>query len=397
MRTKISLRLGLPLFVLTGALIWFLPVLRETQGTTMPQPIAATPQRMEVVFVLDTTGSMGGLIAAAKEKIFAIAHAMTQADPAPEIAIGLVAYRDRGDDYVTRVTDLSTDIDTVYSTLLDFRASGGGDAPESVNAALYDAVHAISWSDDPAAYRVIFLVGDAPPHMDYDNEHKYPETARLAAGRGIVINAILCGDDAQTESHWREIADLTQGRYFTVGQQGDAVAIDTPYDRRIAELSARLDDTRLYYGSADVLAETSRKVAAADKLNREASAASRARRAAFNLTRSGAKSHYGDDELVRDVADGSVSLAEIAAPELPAVMRPMDASERAAYLKSQTEQRDRLNRELRELVAKRTAFVTTRAEAREGIEASLDHRIFDAVREQAGAKGFRYTDTAPAL
>ena len=397
MRTKISLRLGLPLFVLTGALIWFLPVPRETQGTTMPQPIAATPQRMEVVFVLDTTGSMGGLIAAAKEKIFAIAHAMTQADPAPEIAIGLVGYRDRGDDYVTRVTDLSTDIDTVYSTLLDFRASGGGDAPESVNAALDDAVHAISWSDDPSAYRVIFLVGDAPPHMDYDNERKYPETARLAAGRGIVINAILCGDDAQTESHWREIADLAQGRHFTVGQQGDAVAIDTPYDRRIAELSARLDDTRLYYGSADVLADTSRKVAAADKLNREASAASRARRAAFNLTRSGAKSHYGDGELVKDVADGSVSLAEIAAPELPAVMRPMDASERAAYLKSQTEQRDRLNRELRELVAKRTAFVTARAEAREGIDASLDHRIFDAVREQAGAKGFRYTDTAPAL
>ena len=397
MRTKISLRLGLPLFVLTGALIWFLPVLRETQGTTVPQPIAATPQRMEVVFVLDTTGSMGGLIAAAKEKIFAIAHAMTQADPAPEIAIGLVAYRDRGDDYVTRVTDLSTDIDTVYSTLLDFRASGGGDAPESVNAALDDAVHAISWSEDPSAYRVIFLVGDAPPHMDYDNERKYPETARLAAERGIVINAILCGDDAQTESHWREIADLAQGRYFTVGQQGDAVAIDTPYDRRIAELSARLDDTRLYYGSVDVLAETSRKVAAADKLNREASAASRARRAAFNLTRSGAKSHYGDGELVRDVADGSVSLAEIAAPELPAVMRPMDASERAAYLKSHTEQRDRLNRDLRELVAKRTAFVTARAEAREGIEASLDHRIFDAVREQAGAKGFRYTDTTPAL
>ena len=397
MRAKTSLRLGLPLFVLTGALIWFLPMLRETLESTVPQPIAATPQRMEVVFVLDTTGSMGGLIAAAKEKIFAIAHAMTQADPAPEIAIGLVAYRDRGDDYVTRVTDLSTDVDTVYSTLLDFHAAGGGDGPESVNAALHDAVHAISWSDDPSAYRVIFLVGDSPPHMDYANEPQYPETARLAAERGIVINAILCGDNTRTESHWREIADLAQGRYFTVGQQGDAVAIDTPYDRRIAELSARLDDTRLYYGSVDVLAKTDLKVAAADKLNREASAASRARRAAFNLTASGAKSHYGDGELVRDVADGSISLADIAEAELPAVMRPMDASERTVYLKSQTEQRDRLDRELRELLAKRTAFVTAQAEAREGIEASLDHRIFHAVREQAGAKGFRYTDAAPAL
>ncbi|MDE0037859.1 MAG: hypothetical protein OXU77_09915 [Gammaproteobacteria bacterium] len=258
-------------------------------------------------------------------------------------------------------------------------------------------MHAISWSEDPSAYRVIFLVGDSPPHMDYDNEPQYPETARLAAERGIVINAILCGNNAQTESRWREIADLAQGRYFTVGQQGDAVAIDTPYDRQIAELSARLDDTRLYYGSPDVLVLANRKVAAADKLNREASAASRARRAAFNLTTSGAKSHYGDGELVKDVADGSVSLADIEEAELPAVMRPMDAGERTAYLKSQTEQRERMNRELRELVAKRTAFVTARAEAREGLEASLDHRIFHAVREQAGAKGFRYTDAAPAL
>ena len=396
MRTKTSLRLGLPLFVLTGALIWFLPVLRESSGTTVTDPIATTPQRMEVVFVLDTTGSMGGLIAAAKEKIFAIAHAMTQADPAPEIAIGLVAYRDRGDDYVTRVTDLSTDIDTVYSTLLDFHAAGGGDMPESVNAALHDAVHDISWSEDPSAYRVIFLVGDSPPHMDYD-ERKYPETAGLAAEQGIIINAILCGDNAQTEGHWRKIASLAQGRYFTVGQHGDAVAIDTPYDRRIAELSAEIDDTRLYYGSPDVLVAANLKVAAADKLNRKASAASRARRAAFNLTTSGAKSHYGDGELVSDVADGSVRLADIAAPELPAVMQPMDASERAAYLESQTEQRDRLERELRELVAKRTAFVAARAEAREGIEASLDHRIFHAVREQAGAKGYRYTSATPAL
>ena len=397
MRTKTSLRLGLPLFVATGALIWFFPVLRETPETTVPQPIAPTAQRMEVVFALDTTGSMGGLIAVAKEKIFAIAHAMTQADPAPEIAIGLVAYRDRGDDYVTRVTDLSTDIDTVYATLLDFRAAGGGDGPESVNAALYDAVHNISWSEDPSGYRVIFLVGDSPPHMDYYNEPQYPETARLAAERGIVINAILCGDNAQTESRWREIADLAQGRFFAVGQEGDAVAIDTPYDRRIAELSAGLDDTRLYYGSGDVLAKTNLKVAAAERLNRDASAASRARRAAFNLTASGAKSHYGDGELVSDVADGSVSLADIAEPELPAVMRPMDASERTAYLKSQTDERDRLNRELRELLAKRTAFVTARAKASEGIEASLDHGIFHAVREQAGAKGFRYTDTTPAL
>ena len=110
-------------------------------GVTNPQP------RVEVVFVLDTTGSMSGLIDAAKEKIWSIATTMAQARPAPEIRIGLVAYRDRGDAYITRVTNLSEDLDSVYSALMDLQADGGGDGPESVNRALYDAVNEISWSD----------------------------------------------------------------------------------------------------------------------------------------------------------------------------------------------------------------------------------------------------------
>ena len=69
--------------------------------------------KVEVVFVLDTTGSMGGLIQAAKEKIWSIATTMAQAQPAPEIRIGLVAYRDRGDSYITRVVDLSTDLESI--------------------------------------------------------------------------------------------------------------------------------------------------------------------------------------------------------------------------------------------------------------------------------------------
>lgn len=83
------------------------------------------------------------MLQAAKEKIWSIASTMAQADPAPEIKMGLVAYRDRGDDYVTRVVDLSDDLDSLYATLMDFQAAGGGDGPESVNQALYDAVHKV--------------------------------------------------------------------------------------------------------------------------------------------------------------------------------------------------------------------------------------------------------------
>ncbi len=117
-------------------------------SVTIANAAAARP-RVEVAFVLDSTGSMGGLIEGAKQKIWSIANAIVARSPAPEVRIGLVSYRDRGDEYVTRLTDLTDDIDAVFATLQSFRADGGGDTPESVNQALHEAVTRMSWSKDP--------------------------------------------------------------------------------------------------------------------------------------------------------------------------------------------------------------------------------------------------------
>ena len=125
-----------------------------------------------------------------------------------EIRMGLVAYRDRGDDYVTKVLDLSNDLDSMYARLMDFQADGGGDGPESVNQALHDAVHTLSWSQDPGTYKVVFLVGDAPPHMDYQDDVKYPVTLGAASEKGIVVNAIQCGRVSGTTPAWQRIAKL---------------------------------------------------------------------------------------------------------------------------------------------------------------------------------------------
>ena len=233
--------LGIALFGLTLGAVFYYPQL-SAKSIQVDPPIdhitrSASP-KVDVVFVLDTTGSMGGLIQTAKEKIWSIATTMASAQQTPDIRIGLVAYRDRGDAYVTRVVDLSSDLDSVYATLMDFQAHGGGDGPESVNKALYDAVHNISWSENEQAYQVIFLVGDAPPHMDY-NEVRYPEIVASAAEKGIVINTIQCGDIPHTIAPWTQIAKLSNGEFFQVEQAGGAVAFTTPFDEKIAELSAK--------------------------------------------------------------------------------------------------------------------------------------------------------------
>jgi len=394
MRSKI---IALALFAFTATTVAFYPS-AQSIGAITPPPLAPPPAdalsnerpRVEVVFVLDTTGSMGGLIQAAKEKIWSIASTMAGAQPAPEIRMGLVAYRDKGDAYVTRLVDLSADLDAMYARLMDFQAAGGGDTPESVNQALYDAVHSMSWSQDPAAYKVVFLVGDAPPHMDYRDDVKFPKTLAAAKEMGIVVNTVQCGQVGITTDKWQQIARLGQGRYFQVEQAGNAVALATPFDEKLAKLSTKLDDTRLYYGTAEEKTKGQQKLETADKLHAVSSVESQARRAAFNASESGEANLLGEGELVDDVASGRVDLSAIERDHLPAPLQALAPEEQKAAITETAKRREELQRQIKELADQRSAFLRKNVEEIGGAKDSLDYKIYSAVREQAGKKGLRY-------
>lgn len=387
MKTKL---IGFAIFLATAATVIAFPLLKGNATTTARiVPLDQVPE-IEVVFVLDTTGSMGGLIATAKEKIWSIATTMAQANQAPRISMGLVGYRDRGDSYVTRTVDLSTDLDSMYATLMDFQADGGGDGPESVNAALEAAVNEMSWSQNPNSYKAIFLVGDAPPHMDYQGEAQYPSIVAAAKGKGIVVNAIQCGNVPQTADYWSEIARLGHGRYLQVEQAGGAVAIATPFDEELATLSAALDDTRLYYGSVEERAAGESKLSAADVLEEIATTASRARRAVYNATASGAASLFGGRELIDDVASGRVDLDTVPATELPEPLRALPKEEQRAVVKAQVERRAELTQQIAELAEQRQAYLATELEGEE--RDSLDDRLYEIVRDQAASVGLIYED-----
>jgi len=390
MKTKL---LGIALFGLTLATLVYYPQLMAKNiqiDTPIQHHVTANP-KIDVVFVLDTTGSMGGLIETAKEKIWSIATTMASAQQAPEIRIGLVAYRDRGDSYVTKVVDLSADLDSVYATLMDFEADGGNDTPESVNKALYDAVHNMSWSQGDQAYQAIFLVGDAPPHMDY-NEVRYPEIIASALDKGIVVNTIQCGDIPITVEPWTQIASLSHGEFFQVDQAGGAVAFNTPFDEEIAELSAQLDDTRLYYGTEKEKEKMQGKVAATDKIHEGLSFASRARRAEFNATVGGRANLLGDNELIAAVVDGTVDLNELEEDALPEVLKPMAPAEQGAFVAELSEKREDLQRQIRALSADRSGYIAKKVDEAGGMKSSLDQKLYDAVKDQAGEAGLEYED-----
>ena len=357
----------------------------ETAATSpVPPPVkpetapAAKPM-VDVVFVLDSTSSMTGLIEGAKEKIWSIANGIIAAKPTPAVRIGLVSYRDRGDEYITRRFDLTEDIDTVFKNLQSLQAQGGGDMPESVNQALHEAVGKMSWSTDKQATKIIFLVGDCPPHMDYKDDVKYPVTCQAAAKANIIINTVQCGNYAETTPVWQEIAKLAEGSYVALAQTGGMAAMTTPHDAEIAKLSAAIGETSIAYGSATQQHSVRSKNEAAAK----AAPTVAASRASFNSS-TGGKAIQGRGELLADMTDGAVDVKKLKEDELPAEMREMTDVEKTAYIEKQKAKRDALNKQLTEWVRKRTDFIEqerTRL-AKEGKGDSFDLKVEETVREQ---------------
>jgi len=337
-----------------------------------------TPPQVEVVFVLDTTGSMGGLLEGAKKKIWAIASEIARGKPSPRLKVGLVAYRDKGDAYVTRVTELNEDLDKVYGELLGFKADGGGDGPENVRQAMHDALTRIAWSKDKATLRIMFLVGDAPPHFDYTDVPTIEELCLTSVKAGIIINTVRCGPNAETGKVWKQIADRSEGTFFSIDQTGGVVAIATPFDKELGELSDKLGGTVLAFGDGRRKAALAGGEAAARDYALEAKADRAVAKAA--------STRHSEDDLIDGLREKRVRLEELKEEQLPEVLKKMTPEERKAYIEKKSKEREELRAKIVELSKKRDEFLADELKKR-GAKDSFDSSVLEALSEQAAKKG----------
>lgn len=344
---------------------------------------------MELVFCLDATGSMRGLLNTAKEKIWDIVTVLSQSNPTPDIRLGMVFYRDIQDEFVTKVYPLTVDIDSIYSELLLIEAQGGGDSPESVNQALNEAVTQMGWKEGTHIYRTIFLVGDCPPHMDYKKEVKYPTSCKIANEKGIVINTIKLGVQCSGAiAHFKAIAEATNGEYQQLGQNADDVVIQTPYDDSISYYSNRIDASKLYYGShLEQEAMEVKKQKALDFYEKSSSNAV-ASRAKFNVSKAGKKNLYGKKELVEDFVSNKIDLIELDEKELPEKIRKINKSERAKYLQQLKKDRTHYIAKLKVLTEQREAFIAKGVE-KDSTRVLFSKEISKVLKKQAKRKGIK--------
>ena len=362
-------------------------------GNPAPNPEANAEKTLEMVFVLDTTGSMGGLIDGAKQRIWGIINDVMQTPAHPNVRVGLVAYRDRGDAYVTQVLPVTNDLDKVYTTLMEYRADGGGDGPEDVRQALADGVRRAGWSKPQAnTAQIVFLVGDAPPHDDYAQEPDTLDTAAEAIKVGMVVNTIQCGEQPDTRQVWQQIARSGEGQYFAIAQDGGVQSIASPYDARLSELGNKLGTTYLAYGGgAGADGERYRNEAKERQVKTEeavAGAAPVAAQADRAVNKALNKDAYVGN-LLQSIENGSVKLDDVKAEDLPDDLKKLPAAERQKEVERRLAERQKLRDEIVSLNKQRDAYITAERKKQSGTKTGFDAAVASALKDQMAKKGIR--------
>ena len=189
---------------------------------TLNNPQRSNYTQLDIVFLLDATGSMGDEIDKLKASMADVANQIANLPEHPDTRYGLVAFRDQGDEFVVRTHDFTPNLGRFQNDLANVYANGGGDTPEALNEALHRTLNDLSWRSDDTV-RLIVLVGDAPPHIDYRWESfSYDQDMFEAVRRGIKIFPVGASNlDAEGEYVFRQLAQVTGGKFvFLTYEEG---------------------------------------------------------------------------------------------------------------------------------------------------------------------------------
>lgn len=171
---------------------------------------------IEIGFVVDATGSMGDEIRYLQSELMDVINRVKKNNQCAEIMTGSVFYRDRGDEYLTRIMPLSGNPANTIEFIGNQSAGGGGDFPEAVEDAMEACVDKLGWSDGKAA-RIMFLLLDAPPHRDSAKIAKLKAYTRIASAKGIrIIPIAASGIDKSTEFLLKYMSIITNGEYLYI-------------------------------------------------------------------------------------------------------------------------------------------------------------------------------------
>ena len=342
---------------------------------------------MDLAILLDTSGSMNGLINQAKAQLWNIVQEFAKAEKSgstPLFRVSVFEYGNDGlsakEDYIRQVCGLTDDLDKVSEALFSLSTNGGS---EYCGAVIQDALQVLDWSTSKDSYKAIFIAGNEPFNQGPD---AYKEACASAVASNVVVNTIHCGD-AKTgiRQFWQDGAVAGGGKYLNIDQDREVIHIDAPQDSIIIKLSSDLNGTYLWFGEAEVRGNYSKNQVAQDK-NAGSNAVSRA------ITKAGKLYSNSNRDLVDTYKSNPDILEDVEDKCLPDSMQDMSKQDRLSYIKKMAAKRIAIQKEIAEQNKARMKYVEAEkarlAQSNGEKQATLGDAMREAVRTQLIESGF---------
>lgn len=362
---------------------------KVVESNISPKPNEVSKDnKIQVALLLDTSNSMDGLIDQAKSRLWNIVNTLTTLKyngKAPQIEIALYEYGNDGlqdENYIRQVTPLTQDLDLVSEKLFALRTNGGN---EYCGAVIRDASNNLNWDGNEKSMKLIYIAGNEP----FDQGRiSYKETVSAAKKKNIYTNTIFCGGREEgISTSWQNGAVLGDGKYFNIDSNQKVIYIETPFDKRIYECNALLNDTYISYGSKG--SELKTKQYLQDSNAESVSASNAVERAVSKSKKNAYKNDHWD--LVDRVEKDKSYISSMKPEELPSELKGKSKEEIHKIVTKKAEDRAKIQREIEVLAKKRKEFIDVETKKRGNSDVDdLGKAIEKSIGEIAKKNGYSF-------
>ncbi len=310
-------------------------------------------EKIQVAILLDTSGSMQGLIEQAKSRLWNIVNTLTTLKyngKTPKIEIALYEYGsyNRYDgDYIRQITPLTTDLDLISQELFVLTAGG---SEEYCGTVIHKATRDLEWGNNESDMKLIYIAGN---EIFEQGKISYKSSIKKALDNNIYVNTIHCGNKRQgIRDLWQDAATRGNGKFFNIDSNAKVQYIVTPYDDEISQCNMKLNDTYISYGK---IGQERKETQQAQDINaRSISSANYAERAV-----SKSKSVYNNKswDLVDKLKEDETALETIEQEYLPAELQNKSKEEIKIIVEQKEKERADLQKQISELAVKRQAYI----------------------------------------
>jgi hypothetical protein len=351
------------------------PIVTQQDNTNVANTI-------QIALILDTSGSMSGLIDQAKTQLWNIINELSKAhkdSTQANISIALYEYGNDGlslyNGYIKQVLPFTNDLDDISEKLFALTTNGGS---EYCGRVIKKSLTSLNW-EDSNAMKLIYIAGNEP----FTQGSVSPDDAcKLANQKQVAVYPIFCGNEQEgINSGWTACAKLTAGMYMNIDSDIKTIAVATPYDDEINKLNIQLNNTYIHYGEQG--RSFKNKQVKQDENQAGYSQANNVSRAISKSSSLYSNTHW--DLLDAYKADSSI-IVSLDMETLPDSLQSLDQKEIEILVQDKAEERLEIQNKIAENALKRTQYISSNQ--KNTSTETLGDRMIKSIQQEAVKNGF---------